>query len=80
MKNIGVVVAGAVATVIGVVCVIVALSAAIALPVMWLYNYVFPYQFGCKEIDFLHAWALNLLCGLIFRSGNYNYQQKSDKN
>ena len=72
MKNIAFI-AGAV---VGVVGLIVGLSALFALPVMWLWNYVVPYQFGLKEIDFLHAWALNLLCGFIFKSSTYSHQKK----
>ena len=59
MKNIAFI-AGAV---VGVIGLIIGLSALFALPVMWLWNYVVPYQFGLKEIDFLHAWALMVLCG-----------------
>ena len=40
------------------VALVVGVSALFALPVMWLWNYVVPYQFGLKELDFLHAWAL----------------------
>ena len=39
------------------VALVVGVSALFALPVMWLWNYVVPYQFGLKELDFLHAWA-----------------------
>ena len=72
MKNIAFI-AGAV---VGVIGLIIGLSALFALPVMWLWNYVVPYQFGLKEIDFLHAWALNLLCEFIFKSSTYSHQKK----
>jgi hypothetical protein len=72
MKDI-VVIAGAV---VGVVALIVGLSALFALPVMWLWNYVVPYQFGLKEIDFLHAWALMVLCNFIFNNSTYSSQKK----
>ena len=72
MKNIAFV-AGAV---VGVVGLIIGLSALFALPVMWLWNYVVPYQFGMKEIDFLHAWALMVLCGFIFKSGSISSHKK----
>jgi hypothetical protein len=65
-----------VGAVVGVVALIIGLSALFALPVMWLWNYVVPYQFGLKEIDFLHAWALNLLCSFIFKSSTYSPQKK----
>jgi len=60
----------------GPVCFIIGLSALFALPVEWLWNYVVPYQFGLKEIDFLHAWGLNVLCGFIFKSPTYNADSK----
>ena len=72
MKNI-VFIAGAV---VGVVALIVGLSALFALPVMWLWNYVVPYQFGLKEIDFLHAWSLMVLCNFIFKSSSISSQNK----
>jgi len=68
MKNIAFI-AG---TIVGTVVFNVGLCALFALPVMWLWNYVVPYQFGLKEIDFLHAWALMVLCGFIFKSGSVN--------
>ena len=64
--------------VVGGVALIIGLSALFALPVMWLWNYVVPFQFGLKEIDFLHAWALNVLCGFIFKSTTYNTSSKKD--
>ena len=59
-----------------IIGLIIGLSALFALPVMWLWNYVVPYQFGLKEIDFLHAWALMVLCGFIFKSGSISTQKK----
>ena len=58
------------------VALVVGVSALFALPVMWLWNYVVPYQFGLKEIDFLHAWALNVLCGFIFKSSSIRSEKK----
>ena len=61
-----------IAAVFGIVVLIIGLSALFALPVMWLWNYVVPYQFGLKELDFLHAWALNVLFGLLVKGSTYN--------
>lgn len=58
------------------VALVVGVSALFALPVMWLWNYVVPYQFGLKEIDFLHAWALNVLCGFMFKSSSIRSDKK----
>ena len=64
--------------VVGFVALVIGLSALFALPVMWLWNYVIPHQFGLKEIDFLHAWALNVLCGFIFKGSSVSSSQKKD--
>lgn len=53
---------------ITVVATLIGVSALFAWPVKLLYNYVMPHQFGLKEIDFLHAWALMVLCGGLFKS------------
>jgi len=65
-------------TLIGIAMLIIGISALLALPVMWLWNYVVPYQFGLKEIDFLHAWGLNVLCGFIFKSSAHKDNSKKD--
>lgn len=70
--------ATAIVTVFGVIALVILLSALFALPVMWLWNYVVPHQFGLKEIDFLHAWGLNVLCGFIFKSSTYSNNNKSE--
>ena len=64
--------------VVGFVALVVGLSALFAVPVMLLWNYVVPHQFGLKEIDFLHAWALNVLCGFIFKSSSIKTTEKKD--
>ena len=46
--------------------VIIILSAIVGLilafPVMWLWNFVFPIY----KISVFQAWALNVLCGILF--------------
>ena len=44
------------------------IAALIALPVMWLWDAVMPDLFGLKEITFLQALCLALLCSLLFKS------------
>lgn len=39
-------------------------------PVMWLWNYVCIDMFQFPKIDFYHAWALMVLCGILFKSPN----------
>lgn len=46
------------------------IAAIIGYPVMWLWNYTMPYLFGIVEIDFWHALALELLCGILFKPHN----------
>lgn len=49
--------------------VIIILSAIVGLilafPVMWLWNYVF-FNFAKLQISVFQAWALNVLCGILF--------------
>jgi len=49
--------------------VIIILSAIVGLilafPVMWLWNYVFL-NFARLQINVFQAWALNVLCGILF--------------
>jgi hypothetical protein len=61
---------------VGVVALVIGLSALFALPVMLLWNYVMPYQFDVKEIDFLHAWALNVLIGITVKGNGISYSDK----
>ena len=56
-----------VALVIGL-ALIVFLSFLLSLPVMLLWDAVIPSIFGLKEITWLQAWGLNLLCGLLFKN------------
>jgi len=48
---------------------IVGMSPLLALPVMWLWNYVAVDTFRMPILDFWHSWALTVLCGALFKSG-----------
>lgn len=51
-----------------VALVFVAIFALIlALPVMWLWNWIMPAVFGLIKITFWQALGINLLCGFLFR-------------
>ena len=44
-----------------------------AYPTMWLVNYLFTptfltFVFGTATLNVWHAWALNILAGLLFKS------------
>ena len=55
-------------TIAGFVMVVLALSALLSLPVMWLWDWLMPELFGLKTITWAQAWGLNFLCGLLFKS------------
>jgi hypothetical protein len=41
-----------------------------ALPVMWLWNWLFPEIFGLQTITFWQALGLLVLCGALFKSSS----------
>jgi hypothetical protein len=48
---------------------LVILSAMImALPTMWLWNYLMPDIFGLVEINFYQAMAINFLSSILFKA------------
>lgn len=55
------------------VFVIVALSALFAWPVMLLWNgSLVGTVAGVKSVDFMTAWGISLLCGLLFKTNVTN--------
>ena len=44
----------------------------IALPVMWLWNWLMPAIFGLVKISFWQALGLTFLCSMLFKSSNTN--------
>lgn len=50
-----------------VIAIAVLLSALFALPVMLLWNWLMPDLFGLREVGFMQAWGLVLLCVLLFK-------------
>lgn len=49
---------------------IVGVSVLLALPVMWLWNWLMPDLFGIKTVDFWQAFGLMLLSGMLFKSSS----------
>ena len=43
-----------------------ALSLLMALPTMWLWNWLVPSIFGLREVGLLEAFGLNLLSSMFF--------------
>lgn len=50
--------------------IIVVISFVMAFPVKWLWNYLMPVVFGLPVISVWQAWALNILCGFLFKGSN----------
>jgi len=55
-------------TIVAAIAVLVGLSLIMALPTMWLWDWLMPHLFGLKEITLFQAWGLLFLCGLLFKS------------
>lgn len=45
-----------------------AVAILMALPTMWLWNYLMPDLFSTPEIGFLQALALNTMSSILFKS------------
>lgn len=57
-------------TVAGVVALVV-LGLIVSLPVMWLWNACLVAAIpGIKEIGWLQAWGILILCGLLFKNSS----------
>lgn len=54
-----------------VIAVLFTISMVVALPVMWLWDWLMPELFGLKTITWFQAWGLTFLCSLLFKSHNY---------
>jgi hypothetical protein len=49
---------------------ITAISLLISFPLMWSWNYVMPYLFGFKAINWGQAWCLSFISSTFFKSYN----------
>lgn len=53
------------------VAIIVFFGLLFSLPVMWLWNLCLVAAIpGIKEIGWLQAWGILILCGLLFKNSN----------
>jgi len=63
-------------SIIGIIAGVIVLGFLIILlvawPVMWLWNYVMPDIFGLQELTYWQAWAITILCSILFKSTNFN--------
>jgi len=48
--------------------ILLLVACVLALPVMWLWNWLMPDLFGLAEIGFWQALGINLLSGLLFKT------------
>lgn len=53
----------------------VILALILALPVMWLWNWLMPMLFNLPTLTWVEALGLNLLCGFLFKGTNVNYKK-----
>lgn len=55
-------------TIIGGIVLTVGMALLMALPTMWLWNYLMPVIFGLIKIHFWQAFWMNVLTGILFKS------------
>lgn len=53
---------------IAVVAIVVFIGAIVALPIMWMWNYVMPAIFGLPELGFWQAFWGTIMVKLLFPS------------
>jgi hypothetical protein len=58
--------------VFGVIVLIAIVSLILALPTMWLWNWLMPILFGLTKITFWQALGVNILSNILFKSYNSN--------
>jgi hypothetical protein len=57
------------------IAIIFGLSLVLALPTMWLWNWLMPTIFGLTKITLIQAFGINLLSGILF---NHSTGKKKD--
>ena len=53
--------------VIGIIGIVVLIALLMALPIMWLWNWLMPLIFGLIKINFWQALGLSLLSSCLFK-------------
>lgn len=61
---------------VGLLFVAAVVTLLMALPVMWLWNWLMPHLFGLIQIDFWEALGISFLSQLLFKSNNTNSSSK----
>jgi len=49
---------------------VVLIALVLALPLMWIWDYLMPDMFGLKEITLWQSFWLQVLCGFLFKSSS----------
>ena len=60
----------------GLLFVAAVVALLMALPIMWLWNWLMPHLFGLIQIDFLEALGISFLSQLLFKSNNTSGSSK----
>jgi hypothetical protein len=64
--------------VVGIVAIVV-LGLILSLPVMWLWNACLVAAIpGIKEIGWLQAWGILILCGMLFKNSSSSSSSSSN--
>jgi len=53
--------------ILGIVALILIIALLMALPTMWLWNWLMPSLFGLVKINFWKALGINILCAILFK-------------
>lgn len=61
---------------LAMIVVMVLWAFVMALPTMWLWNWLMPMLFGLKTLTWVEALGVNLLCGFLFK-GSYNVNKQN---
>lgn len=74
---------GLLGSILGILLYIVLVAAIYALPVKLLMNYLLTQQvlmavFGVSVISIYKAWAINFLCGVLFRTSSSSSSKSSN--
>lgn len=62
--------------IVGIFVLIGVISLLMAYPTMWAWNYVMPYLFGFKTLNFWQAFCVNYLAGSLIKSTLTNTNKK----
>lgn len=57
-----------VAVIVAGIILVLLIGFILALPVMWLWNWLMPVIFGLPVITWSQAWGLLILCSFLFKN------------